>query len=155
MEINPAGLALVKYFEGCFLTPYKCPAGVCTIGIGHTHNVTMQTPKITEEEALELLKDDLYQVEQEVWHLVKAPMTSNQFSALVCLVFNIGSGNFSKSHILSSLNDGKYADAAAHILDWHYIKKKPSNGLIKRRQAEADLFLKPDFVGGKDYAISI
>jgi GH24 family phage-related lysozyme (muramidase) len=143
MKINDAGLNLVKSFEGCRLTAYKCPAGVWTIGYGHTGNVDGKTicegMKISEAKATELLKKDMAKFENAVMNcsaLTFKP-NENQFSALVSFAFNCGAGN------LKTLVKGRSAIVVAEkLLLYNKANGKALNGLTRRRKAERELFLK-------------
>ena len=87
MTTNHAGLLIIKKFEGCKLTAYKCPAGVWTIGWGHTGNV-QEGDKITLAQAETLLRMDL--VSREKWlSMLNLKVNENQFSALISLIYNI------------------------------------------------------------------
>lgn len=147
-QINAAGLELIKQCEGLRLEAYICPAGVATIGYGTTrYNASKPVQmgdRITETEAEALLRNDVAQFEQTVRELVKVPLTSNQFSALVCFTYNVGSGAFAESTLLKLLNQRQYAEAAEQLLRW--VKGdngEPLPGLVSRRQAEKKLFLTP------------
>jgi lysozyme len=140
LKTSPAGISLIKKFEGLSLVPYFCPGRVLTIGYGHT--VTAKPGmKITAKQAEELLKDDLKFFEKAVNDLVKSPLTQNQFDAIICFCYNVGVGNFKKSTMLRMLNQKKYYDAADQFLVWNKIKDKESLGLTNRRAAERNLFL--------------
>lgn len=143
-HINAAGLALIKRFEGLKLHAYICPAGVPTIGYGHTRTVTMQnvvdSKTITEAEAECLLREDLETFEAAIGTLCKKPLTDNQFSALVCFAFNVGIGAFRNSTLLKKLNDGLFSEVRPQLMRWNKAGGKALPGLTKRRAAEADLF---------------
>ena len=147
MNINDAGLALIKQFEGLSLNAYQDVAGIWTIGYGH-----IKTAKpgmtITEREAESLLRDDLKDAEHAVERPVKVPINDNEFSALVSLVFNIGEHAFAKSTTLKRLNKDDREGAAQAIDLWNKAtiggKKKTVPGLVRRRAAEKALFLKPE-----------
>lgn len=147
--INEQGLALIKEFEGCQLEAYLCPAGVPTIGYGHTFAVEMgQT--ISEAEADALLREDLKDAEEAVDRLVVAPINDNQFSALTSFVFNVGSGAFERSTMLSMLNANAQTDTvAAQFLRWNKANGEELPGLTRRRHAERALFL------GKDWKLCL
>ncbi len=140
MNISEKGLSLIKKFEGLVLKTYKCSAGVDTIGYGHTKTAK---PKmvITEAKASELLLEDIRESELAVNRLVKVPLTQNQFDALVCFVFNVGSGNFNSSTLLKQLNQKMYKEAADQLLRWNKAGGKALPGLTRRREAERELFL--------------
>lgn len=135
------GLNLIKSFEGCHLNAYLCPANVPTIGYGHTKNVRLGM-KITPEQAEKFLRDDLKTFEKIVKDNVKMPLNQNQFDALVSFVFNVGGGNFKTSTLLKVLNKGDYGAAAGEFSKWVYGGGKKLPGLVRRRQAEAELFSK-------------
>lgn len=145
MRISDSGKALIKKFEGVSLKAYRCPAGIWTIGYGHTGSVDRKPVKpgmiITKDKVEELLNLDLIKFEKAVTSLVKVPLSQNQFDALVSFVFNVGIGNFQQSTLLKLLNEKKYKEAGEQFKRWVYVdKKKILPGLVKRREAEAELF---------------
>ena len=142
MNISNKGIELIKKFEGCSLFSYKCPAGVWTIGYGHTGSNVHQGLKISQIEAEKFLKIDLIVHSNNVSKLVKVPLSQNQFDALVSLEYNIGYGNFSKSTLLKLLNSKNYKGAAEQFKMWKMSRGKILSGLVKRRQAEYELFIK-------------
>jgi GH24 family phage-related lysozyme (muramidase) len=139
-SINQAGLNLIKEFEGCILQTYDDGVGVLTIGYGHTQGVAWGQ-SITQAEAEELLKQDLNYFENSVTTLVKVPLTDNQFSALVSFTFNIGSGAFTESTLLRVVNQRQYQAAADQFLRWINGGGQVMAGLVRRREAERNLFL--------------
>ena len=141
MKTSNNGINLIKEFEGCKLSAYKCPAGVWTIGYGHTKNVK-QGMKITNEHATNLLKDDLKTYEGYVNKYVKVKLNQNQFDALVSFTFNCGGGALKSSTLLKKLNKGDYTGAANELLRWNKAGGKVLAGLTRRRKAEKTLFLK-------------
>ena len=143
MNISENGIKLIKNFEGCRLVAYKCPAGVWTIGYGHTGQEIHEGLKITQEQAEKYLKIDLLIHCNNVSRLVKVPLTQNQFDALVSFEYNLGYGNLAYSTLLKLLNAKKYNEAAAQFDRWVYAGGKKLAGLIRRRAAEKELFLKP------------
>ena len=140
MNISSKGIELIKRFEGCRLKAYKCPAGVWTIGYGHTNNVRPDDV-ITQEEAEELLKRDIKVHEDNVKRLVKSSLTQGQFNALVSFEYNIGYGAFANSTLLKLLNAQNYDAAAKQFIRWVFIGDKVSEGLLRRRRAETEMFL--------------
>ncbi|MGB4239631.1 MAG: lysozyme [Candidatus Hydrothermia bacterium] len=141
MKTSKKGIEIIKKYEGLRLKAYKCPAGILTIGYGHTKNVK-QGDTITETQAEILLIYDLIDIENCIKKNVKIPLNQNQFDALVSLCFNIGCGNFLKSTLLKKLNEGKIAEAVKEFLKWNKAGGKELAGLTKRRQEEMELFLK-------------
>ena len=139
--IGTKGLALIKRFEGFSATEYLCSAGKRTIGYGHLLADGENYPEgITEERAEELLRDDVAEAEDAVIRLVDVPLSPNQFDALVSFVFNVGSENFRRSTLLRRLNVGDYAAVPDQLMRWVYAGRKLSAGLMRRREAEAELF---------------
>ncbi|KAA0573374.1 lysozyme [Azospirillum sp. Sh1] len=138
-----AAIDLVKHFEGLYLQAYLCPAGVPTIGYGHTAGVKLGQ-KITAEQAEDLLAIDLKNAAAVVDRLVKVPVTKGQRGALSSFVFNLGQGNFQSSTLLRLLNVGDYEGAAGQFERWVFAtvngKATRMPGLVKRRAAEALLF---------------
>ena len=133
---------LIKKFEGCELKAYLCPAGVPTIGYGHTSGVSLGD-KITKKKAEDLLRQDLVDYEYAVTALVKVPLTDNMRASLVSFVYNVGRNAFSRSTLLRKLNAGDYGAASLEFLKWHKAGGKRLKGLILRRLTERELFLTP------------
>lgn len=130
----------IRRHEGLRLTAYDDGAGNLTIGYGH--KVVSDLPnKITREQAEELFQSDLVIAEAAVNRSVRVPLTSAQFDALVSLVFNWGSGNFSQSELLRRLNAGDYRGAQQRLSE-HPVTAGGvvMSGLQRRRRAEADWF---------------
>ncbi len=142
-EIHPDALALVRHFEGLYLSTYLCPAGVPTIGYGHTAGVRMgQT--IDGLQAEVFLRADMADAAAQVDKLVAAPLTDRQRGALASFVFNLGAGALRDSTLRSMLNNGDYKGAAGQFGRWVYAtvngEKAQLPGLVKRRAAEKALF---------------
>ena len=139
------GIELIKEFEGCRLTAYKCPAGVWTIGYGHTGTVDGKAVAsgmtITAKKATELLKQDLAKFEAAVNSYVTAPITQNMFDSLVSFAYNCGSGALKGSTLLKKLNAKDYEGAAAEFPRWNKAGGKVLAGLVRRRERERQLFL--------------
>lgn len=140
MKINQNGENLIKNFEGCRLKAYKCPAGVWTIGYGHTNNVRPDDV-ITQAEADEFFRRDISVHEDNVKRLVKVPLTQGQFNALVSFEYNVGYGAFANSTLLRLINAQNYEGASKQFSRWVYVGNKVLEGLIRRRQAETEMFL--------------
>jgi lysozyme len=142
MKTSKRGIDLIKRFEGVRLHAYKCPAGVPTIGYGHTVGVQMGE-SITLAQAEQMLRDDLPIYEVGVRSLVKQPLTQGQFDALVSFAFNLGVGALGKSTLLRRLNAGDYAGAAGEFGKWVNAGGIRLRGLVLRREAERALFIHP------------
>lgn len=144
MKISANGINLIKEFEGVRLKSYKCPAGVYTIGVGHTSAAGPPQVKagmtITQAQANKILANDLGQYEDAINNSVKVPLTQNQFDALVSFVFNVGIGAFQKSTLLKKLNAGQYDAVPGELMKWTKGGGKELPGLVRRRRAEAALW---------------
>ena len=139
MNIGTKGLDLIKFFEGLELNAYKCAAGVWTIGYGHTKGV-QEGDSISEEQANEMLAEELKEYENYINTLVTVELNQDQFDAMVSWVYNLGGGNLKASTLLKVLNAGDYDGVPAQMMRWNKAGGKVLEGLTKRRQAEADLF---------------
>ena len=141
MRTSRKGIELIKAHEGLRLNAYLCPAGVPTIGYGHTYNVKMGD-RITEEQAERLLIGDLILAETEV-NRYGFDLTQNQFDALVSFVYNIGAGNFRSSTLLKRLKaNPNDPDIAKQFSRWVYGGGKVLPGLVRRRNEESKLYFK-------------
>lgn len=137
MKTSEKGINLIKEFEGCRLTAYRCPSGVWTIGYGRTKGVK-KGMKISEEQASDYLKTDIQASEKSVerWDDVYH-WSQNEFDALVSFTFNCGSGN------LKTLLGNGNRDRSAIISHMPLYRKrngKVLKGLERRRLAEVNLF---------------
>lgn len=139
MKISQAGRDLVKRFEGLRLDAYLCPAGVWTIGYGHTGDV-QAGQRITEHQADVILDHDLERFETAVERL--CPLASQgQFDALVSFAFNLGIAALTRSTLRSKLNAGDVEGAADEFLKWVNAAGKKLPGLVARRADERERFL--------------
>lgn len=144
MKTSQAGLDLIKRFEGLRLEAYTCPAGVLTIGYGHTGPDVFAGLMLTADWAEDILRKDLAAFERGVMmYLDGAPTTQNQFDAMVSLAFNIGLGGFMRSSVLRHHKAGNRLRAAASFLMWVRAGGRVMKGLINRRNAERKLYLTP------------
>lgn len=138
-EVDNTLVQAICNFEGLRTTAYKCPAGVYTIGYGHTKGVK-KGQKITKEQAVQYLYQDLDPI---VDHLngLNICRTQGQFNAIVDFIFNLGISAFSRSTLYKYIKN-KYSDDAIcnQIMRWVYAGGKKLNGLIKRRQWECDMW---------------
>ena len=138
MKTSQRGINLIKQFEGVRLTAYKCPAGVYTIGYGHTRGVT-RGMKITEEEASAFLTADLLNSEKAVERYDSVyHWNQNEFDALVSFTFNCGATN-----LRALLRNGRRnrSQIAATLPLYRKAGGKVLKGLERRRAAEKALFL--------------
>ena len=138
MKTSQRGINLIKQFEGVRLTAYKCPAGVYTIGYGHTRGV-QRGMKITEEEASAYLTADLLNSEKAVERYDSVyHWNQNEFDALVSFTFNCGSAN-----LRALLRNGRRnrSQIAETLPLYRKAGGKVLKGLERRRAAEKALFL--------------
>ncbi len=142
MHINAAGLDLLTRYEDFRPKPYDDGTGTLTIGYGHTRSVVMPA-KVTEEEARELLRQDLEYFNEVLYRHVRVPINENQFSALVSFVYNVGEGNFRNSTLLKKLNNHNFKATSAEFEKWTKGGGKVMGGLLRRRAAEQQLFRTP------------
>jgi lysozyme len=138
-HITPAGLGLIKQFEGFSPTVYICPAGYPTIGYGHV--VKLQEREqfargITTEQAETLLRQDLQTAERAVLPLITVPLTDGQFDALVSFTFNLGAGALQRSTLRRKVNRSDHAAVPAEFRKWVWAGGRKLEGLILRREAE-------------------
>ena len=138
---------LAIQFEGYEASPYRDPAGVWTIGYGSIRlngvgpgRVTASTPAITEPQARTWLAAELKVCAMAVVNSTHVPLSDDQQAALIDFVYNLGAGAFASSTLLRKLNAGDYAGAAAQFDLWDHAGGKVLAGLLRRRQAETDLF---------------
>lgn len=137
--------ALVRRFEGLYLSPYICPAGVPTIGYGATYYkdgryVTLKDPAITKDQADDLL---LWMVRTRylpsVLKLCPGADTPERLAALIDFTFNLGSGNLKASTLRRRVNAGDWEDVPSQLRKWNKAGGKVLRGLTIRREAEARL----------------
>lgn len=139
MKPSSACRALVREFEGCYYNAYSCPAGIPTIGVGHTRGVKLGD-HCTIQQADVWLSQDLESASASVAGLVIPKLTQGQFDALVSFTFNLGERRLAESTLLILVNRSKFAEAAEQFKRWVYAGNKVMPGLVKRRAAEAALF---------------
>lgn len=143
------GQRLVESFESCLkrvgslFTTYRCPAGVLTIGWGHTlanGRRFKEGDTWTQGECDTVLREDLAVAERAVKRRVKVELTQSQFDALVSFTFNCGAGNLKRSTLLRRVNKKDFNGAAEQFAPWNRGGGKVLRGLTRRRAAEAELF---------------
>ena len=141
MKASGNAINLIKTFEGCRYRAYDCPAGVCTIGYGHTEGV-YSGMTISQDDADRFLAQDIEKVEKAINQSILVKLNQNQFDALVSFVFNIGIQAFYRSTLLQKLNHGAFKVIPYEMNRWTNIHGKFSKGLQNRRNKEVALFQK-------------
>lgn len=145
-RISPKGIALLKKFEGFKAKPYKCPAGIPTIGYGSTYyedgtKVKLTDPPITEQRANKLLTDLLISFEKAVDSYMRDDITQNQFDALVVFAYNVGTNALKNSTLCKKVNKNPNDPTIRNeFMKWANSGGKKLVGLVKRRQEEANLY---------------
>lgn len=145
MMLTEEAIGLVKRFEGFRAGAYRDAVGVWTIGYGHT---AMAGPPdvragmaMSRTEAEDVLRRDLAMFAQGVASALKASLAPAQFSALVSFAYNVGLGNFRKSSVLKAVNEGNFDAVPRRLQLWVKAGGRVLPGLVKRRAAEAELFM--------------
>ena len=143
MNISNKGIELIKQFEGCRLKAYQDSVGVWTIGYGHTEDVA-EGMEISAHQSEIMLAADLEKYANYVNKYVTVSLNQNKFDALTSWVYNLGPGNLKSSTMLKVLNDERYDDVPFQIKRWNKAGGKVLKGLVRRREAEAELFATED-----------
>ena len=140
MTTSNQGKNLIKEAEGLRLDAYRCPAGIPTIGWGHTKGVKLGQ-HITVQQAEDMLVEDIAPIER-LLNGLKINFRQEQFDALVSWIFNFGEGKFKGStmykRIIANAKDEEITD---QLVKWINAAGRPLRGLMKRRVAEANLFI--------------
>ncbi len=155
-KINNVGALFLQQREGFSAIPYLDSAGVATIGFGNTFypggkRVTMKDKPITRAYGVEIFNIVVANFENEVYSLLKKPVTQNQFNALVSFAYNVGSDidvdtiaeGLGDSTLLKKVNaNPNDKTIATEFAKWNKAGGKVNNGLISRRQLEAELYFR-------------
>jgi lysozyme len=140
MNLDPL-YRLIRRFEGLRLKPYRCPAGVPTVGYGHTGpDVTMQSPPITPAVAEHLMREDAHRFVREALKL--SPILATEPGALCAIAdfcYNLGSARYKASTLRRCINRGDWDGAAEQLQKWVWGGGRKLPGLVARRRAEAAL----------------
>ncbi len=143
MKTSSRGIGLIKDFEGVRLSAYHDVVGVLTIGYGHTGPDVSLGQTITPPQATRLLVADIANFEAAVIAACTTAPNQNQFDALVCFAYNVGIGGLRKSSVLKAHNRHDFQSAARAFALWNKAGGKVWPGLVRRRAAEAALYLEP------------
>ena len=153
MTPSKACFDLIKQFEGFRTKAYLCPAGLLTIGYGHTGADVLPGMRITEAQGDDLLRKDVAKFAAMVEKSLTAKVSQGQFDALVSFCFNTGPGkagvkdglitlkNGNPSSLLRKTNSGDKLGAAAEFDKWTKANGQELRGLVARREAEQRLYL--------------
>jgi lysozyme len=158
MKVSPAALKTIKHHEGVRVKPYRCPALLWTVGVGHVidpnhikvpfeERRSLPIPDgwdrvLTMDEVDAILAQDLNRFERGVARLCPAAVNSQGiFDALVSFSFNVGLGNLQRSGLRMKTNRGEFQDAAEEFMKWTKAAGRVLPGLVKRRQDERAMYL--------------
>jgi lysozyme len=146
MKTSEIGLNLIKHYEGFYSKPYRCPAGLWTIGYGHVINDGRVLPAdcnrvFLKDEINALLTADLKRFERGVALYCPVQLTQNQFDALVSFSFNLGLGTLQRSKVRQRINRKDVVGAANVLLKYNTARGKVLKGLDLRRKDEYALLM--------------
>ena len=157
MKVSERCLETIRHHEGVRTKPYRCPALLWTVGVGHVIDPSHIGVKLDErknlpihdgwdrvlslDEVNQILANDLVTFERGVLRLCPAGLTQPRFDALVSFSFNVGLGNLQRSTIRMKHNRGEFEDAAEAFMQWTKAGGKELPGLVKRRKDERALYL--------------
>lgn len=134
-------LELIKKYEGFSSQAYKCPAGVWTVGWGHTGRDINKDTILTREEAELMLKKDIANLQEQILFLLDDKPTTNELDALTSLCYNIGLGAFKKSRLLKRINLKENGELIAkEWIEFNKVNGKVVKGLLRRRAEEICLY---------------
>jgi lysozyme len=145
MKVSKECLKMLAHHEGVRQKPYKCPAGLWTVGVGHLIGDGKSLPDswnktFTLDEVYDILAKDVTRFERGVNKYITVPLRQNEFDALVSFSFNLGLGVLQRSTIRQALNRGDKAAAIQSLLKYNKAGGKVLKGLDNRRKDEAALF---------------
>ena len=159
MNVSPQAIKVIKHHEGVRQTPYRCPARLWTVCVGHVLYPEQGKLKIEDRDAYPLrpednrkfsvdevdaiLAADLQRFERGVEKFVTVPLTQGQFDALVSFSFNVGLGTLQRSTLRAKINRGDKDGAADELLKYCMAGGKILKGLQNRRIDERAMFLTP------------
>jgi len=157
MKVSDKAIAVIKHYEGVRFKPYRCPAKLWTIGVGHVLYPDQAVLRIdardsyglhpednrtfTQDEVDGILRSDLSRFESGVAKLVTVPLTQGMFDGLISFSFNCGLGTFQRSTLRQKLNRGDKEGAAEELLKYCMAGGKILKGLQNRRIDERAMFL--------------
>lgn len=139
MKTSEEGIALIKTFEGCKLRAYLDAVDVPTIAYGRTKDVKIGDI-CTQQQAEDWLEEELVEYEGYVNEAVKVELTQPQFDSLVSWTYNLGPSNLNRSSMLRVLNTSDYDNVPEQIMRWNKAGGRVLPGLVRRREAEAEMF---------------
>ena len=156
MKVSKQCIEMIKHHEGVRTRPYRCPALLWTVGVGHVidpnhikvkfedrKNIALPDERnrvLSMAEVDRILAEDLANFERGVLRLCPTGLTQGRFDALVSFSFNVGLGNLQRSTIRMKHNRGDFEEAAEAFMQWTKAGGKELPGLVKRRKDEKALY---------------
>jgi len=160
MKVSKECINMIAHHEGMRFKPYRCPALLWTVGVGHVidpnhikvpfdERKTLPIPTgwdrtLSQSEVDDILATDLASFERGVLRLCPSGLTQSRFDSLVSFSFNVGLGNLQRSTIRMKHNRGEFGEAAEAFMQWTKAGGKELPGLVKRRKDEMNLYLSGD-----------
>jgi lysozyme len=158
VKVSAAAMNMIKHHEGVRVKPYRCPALLWTVGVGHVIDPSHAAVKYEDRKNLPvpagwdrilsmgevdaILAQDLGRFERGVLRLCPAASgRQGVFDSLVSFAFNVGLGNLQRSSLRMKTNRGEFEDAADEFLKWTKAAGRVLPGLVKRRNDERALYL--------------
>lgn len=141
LALSEDGVKFIARFEGFRAARYRCPAGVWSIGFGHTLQPGDDYSTVTVAEAMDLLRADADREAEPVRKALTRQPNQHEADALISLAFNCGGNAIARSTAVKAFNAGQWGAVSAGILMWNKAGGKTSRGLTRRRKAEVELFL--------------
>jgi len=157
MKVSARTIDMIKHHEGVRVRPYRCPALLWTVGVGHVIDQKHIGVKLEERKNLpipdgwdrtlsmaevdQILSDDLATFQRGVLRLCPSDLTQSRFDAFVSFSFNVGLGNLQRSSIRMKHNRGDFDGAAKAFMQWTKAGGRELPGLVKRRKDERALYL--------------
>jgi lysozyme len=146
VNVSKAGIALIKHHEGVRNRPYRCPANLYTVGVGHLIGDGKSLPEswnrtFSQEEIDGILKSDLKRFELGVRKMLpNVPLRQHEFDAIISFCFNLGLGCFQRSTLRQALLRGDKKAAMESLVKYCRAGGKILKGLQTRRLDEKALF---------------
>lgn len=145
MKASQACLKMLAHHEGVRTRPYKCPAGLFTVGVGHLIGDGKTLPDewnrtFTLEEVYAILAKDVARFERGVERFITVPLTQGEFDCCISFAFNLGLGTLQRSTFRTKLNRGDKEGAIESLLKYNKAGGKVLKGLDNRRKDEAAMF---------------
>jgi len=157
MKVSDSAKSVIAHHEGVRLKPYRCPAKLWTIGVGHVlypeqaklsmedrikYPIRPEDNRIfTMDEVNAILAADLQRFERGVLRYCSSGITQGRFDALVSFSFNVGLGTLQRSTLRQKHNRGDFDGAADEFLKYCLGGGKVLKGLLNRRKDERAIYL--------------